>query len=125
MTETVRRISQLMPRDRTWQPPALTPVYRSTALRSPRQALISLGTTPADLSGPVFGHSMLGPVDDDLIRNFSRTGEEAMGQRLILHGRVFDENARPVPNTLVEFWQANAAGGIVKGNRLEPVRLVA
>lgn len=28
----------------------------------------------------------------------------------MLHGRVLDENARPVPNTLVEIWQANASG---------------
>jgi protocatechuate 3,4-dioxygenase beta subunit len=57
---------------------------------------------------------MLGPAliaagDDDLTRN-AGTGGEALGERVIITGRVVDENERPVPNTLIEIWQANAAG---------------
>lgn len=96
-------------RDRAWHPPALTPAYKSTTLRSPRHALLSLGQTTSELTGPVFGHSLLGPLDNDLIRNFSHGGE-AIGQRIIVYGQVLDENARPVPNTLMEVWQANASG---------------
>src|SRR5690606_6162158 len=86
------------------------PGYKSTVLRSPQKALISFDNTLSEMTGPVFGHSIIGPNDDDLIYNFARPGESAIGQRIIVHGRVLDENARPVPNVLVEFWQANAAG---------------
>ena len=100
----------LLPRDRAWQPPANTPAYRSTTFRAPRHALLSFGQTASELSGPAFGHAALGPLDDDLIRNFSHEGGEAIGQRLIVYGQVLDEGARPVARTLVEFWQANAGG---------------
>ena len=53
---------------------------------------------------------MLGALDNDLIYNFAAPGESAIGQRIIVHGRVLDERARPVPNVLLEFWQANAGG---------------
>jgi len=93
-----------------WHPPALTPGYKSSVLRSPKLPLLALGATASELSGPVFGDGLIGPLDNDLIRNYSQDGSEAIGQRLIVYGKVLDENARPVPNTLVEFWQANAGG---------------
>jgi protocatechuate 3,4-dioxygenase beta subunit len=98
------------PRDRAWHPPAYTQAYKSSTLRSPRNALLSLGQTASELTGPTFGHSLLGELDNNLIRNFSREGIDAIGQRLIIHGQVLDENARPVAGTLVECWQANAGG---------------
>ncbi|RIX99661.1 protocatechuate 3,4-dioxygenase subunit beta [Aureimonas flava] len=97
-------------RDRTWHPPALTPSYKTSILRSPSQALLSLPTSLSEETGPVFGHDMLGPLDNDLIRNFAKDGAEAIGQRIVVYGRVLDENARPVRGVLVEFWQANAGG---------------
>ncbi len=100
----------LFQRDHAWHPPADTPGYKSTVLRSPRHSLLSLGPTRSELSGPTFGHETFGPLDNDLIRNFSQDGTEAIGQRLIVYGQVLDENARAVPGTLVEFWQANAGG---------------
>src|SRR5213078_1142715 len=33
-----------------------------------------------------------------------------LGERIVVTGRVLDEDGRPVPNTLVELWQANACG---------------
>ena len=96
-------------RDRSWHPPALTPQYKTSVLRSPRNALLSLENTISEMTGPVFGHDLLGPLDNDLIKNFVKTGEP-IGQRIIVHGRILDENARPVPGALVEFWQANAGG---------------
>ncbi len=98
------------PRDFDRHPPAYAPGYKSTMLRSPQKALVSLPTTPGDVSGPAFGHNMLGRLDDDLTVNFARPGESAIGPRIILHGRVLDERGRPVPETLVEIWQANAGG---------------
>ncbi len=100
----------LYQRDRAWHPPAFTPGYKSTTLRAPRHALLSLAATKSELTGPTFGHGIIQPLDNDLIRNFSQDGSEAIGQRLTVYGQVLDENARPVRGTLVEFWQANAGG---------------
>jgi protocatechuate 3,4-dioxygenase beta subunit len=103
-------MSGFFARDRLWHPPALTPGYKSSVLRAPKHALLSLGSTASEETGPTFGHGMLGPLDNDLIRNYSQDGGEAIGQRIIVYGQVLDENGRPVPGTLVEFWQANAGG---------------
>ena len=97
-------------RDRDWHPPPLTPAYRSTILRSPKHAPVTFSATRSELTGPVFGHRRLGPLDNDLIRNFGTEGNEAIGQRLIVHGRVLDQNGKPVPRALIEIWQANAGG---------------
>lgn len=96
-------------RDRSLQPPALTPTYKTSVARSPRLPMISLENTISEITGPRFGPADLGPLDNDLIRNYAKDGEP-IGERIIVHGRVLDENARPVPQTLVEVWQANAGG---------------
>jgi protocatechuate 3,4-dioxygenase beta subunit len=97
-------------RDRLWHPAAYTPGYKTSVLRSPQKALLSFGNTLSEITGPVFGHSIIGELDNDLIHNFAQPGEAAIGPRIIVHGRVLDELARPVPNVLIEFWQANAGG---------------
>jgi len=97
-------------RDREWHPKAYTPGYKTSVVRSPQRALISFSNTLSEITGPVFGHNILGELDNDLIHNFARPGESAIGQRIIVHGRVLDERGRGVPNVLVEFWQANAGG---------------
>jgi len=97
-------------RDRDWHPPALTPTYKTSVVRSPQKALISMNTTLSEQTGPVFGHSMLGDLDNDLILNYAAAGEMAIGQRIIVHGRVLDQNGRGIPGVLLEFWQANAGG---------------
>ncbi|MAN76298.1 protocatechuate 3,4-dioxygenase subunit beta [Pelagibacterium flavum] len=99
-----------MERDHSLHPPAFTPGYKSSVLRAPKQSLISFASTLSEKTGPAFGHNMLGEYDNDLIINFAKPGEEAIGQRIVVHGRVIDQNAKPVPNVLVEFWQANAGG---------------
>ena len=98
------------PRDRQWHAPALTPGYKTSVLRSPQKALLSLDGTISEITGPVFGHSVIGELDNDLIHNFARAGESAIGERIIVHGRVLDERGRAVPGALLEFWQANAGG---------------
>lgn len=97
-------------RDRAWHPPAFSPSYKTSVLRSPGHALLSMPTTPSEETGPVFGHDLLGPLDNDLIRNFAKDGGEAIGQRIVVYGRVLDETGRPVPGALLEVWQANAGG---------------
>jgi len=97
-------------RDRTWHPPAFTPNYKTSVVRSPQRALISLDSTLSEITGPVFGHNILGELDDDMLRNFARPGETAIGQRIIVHGKVLDERGKGVPGALIEVWQANAGG---------------
>ncbi len=97
-------------RDRTWHPPALTRNYKTSVSRSPQYALISLQNSVGEITGPVFGHGDIDPLDNDLLLNYAQPGESAIGERIIVHGRVLDENGHPVPNTLVEAWQANAGG---------------
>ena len=96
-------------RDRTRQPPALTPDYKTSVARSPRYSMISLQQSLSEITGPTFGHGDIDPIDNDLIKNYAKTGDP-VGERIIVHGRVLDENARPVAGTLVEVWQANASG---------------
>lgn len=96
-------------RDRDWQPKALTPDYKTSVARSPRLALISLEQSGSEITGPTFGHSDLGALDHDLIKNYAQGGDP-VGERIIVHGRVLDQDGRPVPETLVEVWQANAGG---------------
>ena len=96
--------------DRAWHPPAFAPGYKTSVLRSPQRALLSLDGTISEITGPVFGHSIIGELDNDLIHNFAKHGESAIGERIIVHGRVLDERGRPVPGVLLEFWQANAGG---------------
>ena len=98
-------------RDRGWHPPAYFPDYKTSVKRSPQAAPISMPNTVSELTGPVFGHQMLGKLDNDLNRNFAPGNtEDAVGPRIVVYGQVLDEAGRPQPNTLVEVWQANASG---------------
>lgn len=97
------------PRDWASHPPFIYPPYRSTVLRGPTRPLVPLKHTISELTGPVYGHASVGPLDNDLTRNGARNGEP-LGERIIVTGRVLDEGGRPVPGTLIEIWQANAAG---------------
>ncbi|MEO1329449.1 MAG: protocatechuate 3,4-dioxygenase subunit beta [Pseudomonadota bacterium] len=98
------------PRDRDWHPPAFAPGYKTSVLRSPERPLVALDNTLSELTGPVFGRELLGPRDNDMLTNFAAPGETAIGERIIVHGRVLDEDGRGVPGALVEVWQANAGG---------------
>jgi protocatechuate 3,4-dioxygenase beta subunit len=88
-------------------PPYLWPDYRSTAKRAPSRPLLPLPEEVHRLEAPVFGEDALAPGDADLT---SGHAGEPLGERIIVHGRVVDEDGRPVPNVLLEVWQANAAG---------------
>ena len=88
-------------------PPYLHPDYVATQTRAPKRPLLLLPHTLTEVTGPVFGHERVGELDNDLTRQHDG---EPLGERIILHGRVLDGDRRPVRNTLVEIWQANAAG---------------
>lgn len=106
----MRKPAEYYQRDRSVHPPAFTPDYKTSQARSPRYSLISLQNSVSEITGPVFGHGDIDPGDNDLLTNYAKPGESPIGERIILHGHVLDENARAVPNTLVEIWQANAGG---------------
>jgi protocatechuate 3,4-dioxygenase, beta subunit len=84
-----------------------TPAYRSTRLRAPGQPLVPLPQRLTEITGPLFGTERVTESDADLTRQHDG---EPLGQRIVVHGRVLDGDGRPVPHTLVEIWQANAAG---------------
>lgn len=96
-------------RDRAAFPPYLYEAYRATVRRSPRQPLIELPHTLSESTGPGPAISLLNAEDADLTQSMA-TGGEAIGERIIVTGRVLDEDGAPISNTLIEIWQANAAG---------------
>src|SRR5829696_3468969 len=83
------------------------PDYRSTALRAPLRTPVDLPHRLTEVTGPVLGEDRVLPTDADLTL---RRGGEAIGQRILVYGRVLDSDGRPVPDALVEVWQANAGG---------------
>src|SRR5262249_20218437 len=94
--------------------------YRSTHWRAPRQPLISLPHTISELTGPLYGHNPIGETDDDLTRHFANPPQ---GERIIVAGRVLDEDGRGLPHVLGEIWQANAAGRYVHSGDNHPAPL--
>jgi len=83
------------------------PGYRSTRLRAPSRPLVTLPEESHELAGPVFGDDMLDEFDNDLTTQHAGA---PLGERIIVTGRVLDEDGRPIRKALVEVWQANAAG---------------
>ena len=63
--------------------------------------------TLSEITGPAYPYGRMQATDNDLTRQHAG---EPIGERIVVEGRVLDEDGRPVPNTLVEVWQANAAG---------------
>ncbi|MDR3508811.1 MAG: protocatechuate 3,4-dioxygenase subunit beta [Caulobacteraceae bacterium] len=94
-------------REDAGQPPSLFPAYASTVARSPREPLVRIPQTLTETTGPADWSALMGESKADLTRQHAAA---PLGQRIIVSGRVLDEAHRPVPNTVVEIWQANAAG---------------
>jgi protocatechuate 3,4-dioxygenase beta subunit len=88
-------------------PPLLSPGYRATVKRAPKRPLIYVPDGLSEITGPVYGHERVSEGDNDLTRQHE---EEAIGQRITVAGRVLDGDGRPVPDALIEVWQANSAG---------------
>src|SRR5271155_5644752 len=89
------------------QPEYLHPTYVSSRKRAPSQPLVYLPHTLSEITGPVFAPETVNVKACDLTRQ--HTGEP-LGERIIVSGRVLDEDGKPVRRTPVEVWQANAAG---------------
>jgi protocatechuate 3,4-dioxygenase beta subunit len=95
-------------REDAGQPPSLFPPYVSTVARSPREKLIRIPHTLTETTGPAGAwKNLMGEAIADLTRQHAA---EPIGQRIKITGRVLDENHRPVPGTIIEVWQCNAAG---------------
>jgi protocatechuate 3,4-dioxygenase beta subunit len=88
-------------------PPYHFPDYRSTRLRAPTRPLLLLPHSLSETTGPVFGEDAVAEPDSDLTRG--RDGEP-LGERIVVSGWVTDTSGRPLQSTLIEIWQANAAG---------------
>ncbi len=89
------------------QPDYLYPAYRSTVKRAPTQPLVQMPQTLSETTGPLFHARDVKESDADLT---AQHAGEPIGERMFVTGRVLDENGRPLPQVLVEMWQANAAG---------------
>jgi protocatechuate 3,4-dioxygenase, beta subunit len=106
-TKLPARLPGYRPYDRDTQPEYLYPPYASTVKRSPREPLLPLQASLSELTGPVFGYERIRANDWDL----TKQGDgDPIGERIVVTGRVLDANGKPVPDTLVEIWQANSAG---------------
>lgn len=102
------------------QPPSLYEPYRATIRRSPAQPLIVLPHTLSEITGPLYGYEKISETDNDLTRQHPG---EPLGERIIVSGRVLDDNGHPVPRALIEVWQANATGRYHHKNDRHPAPL--
>jgi len=87
------------------QPPFLFPGYGSTVKRAPSAAPLRIPHTLSEVTGPLTGLEV--PANADLTKQHKAA---PLGERIVVSGRVLDEDGRPVANTVVELWQCNAAG---------------
>jgi protocatechuate 3,4-dioxygenase beta subunit len=101
-------------------PPYLYPEYRSTVTRAPSRVLLPLPEELHDLRAPVFGEDAVAPGDADLT---AQGAGEPLGERIVVTGRVLDEDGRPVRGALLEIWQANAAGRYIHEGDQHPAPL--
>jgi protocatechuate 3,4-dioxygenase beta subunit len=108
----ITTIGEIVRGDAAVFPPYLYEAYRSTIRRAPRLPLVEVPLTASELTTPRVDVGLVTADDADLTRN-AGTGGEAIGQRIIVTGRVTDEDGSPVAGALLEIWQANAAGRYV------------
>jgi|TARA_B110000467_G_C18326160_1_gene489163 protocatechuate 3,4-dioxygenase beta subunit len=99
-------------KDTDSHPPIIHPPYKSSTTRSPSKEPIIVPQTITETTGPQFDQRSLSENSNDLTKN-GRINGEPIGERLIIAGRVLDENGAPVSKSMVEIWQANAAGRYV------------
>jgi protocatechuate 3,4-dioxygenase beta subunit len=107
VTTSAIDVPRYEPWDEGTHPPLDSPGYLSTKLRAPFNAPVDLPQRLTEVTGPLFGETLVPELDADLTRQHEG---EPQGQRIVLHGRVLDGAGRPIAGSLVEIWQANAAG---------------
>ena len=101
-------------------PPYDVPEYRSSGLRAPKRPLLLIPETLSETTGPVFGDDAVTELDGDLTRQHDG---EPLGERIVVSGRVVGTDGRPLRRTLIEIWQANAAGRYVHETDRHPAPL--
>jgi protocatechuate 3,4-dioxygenase alpha subunit len=67
----------------------------------------ALTATPGQTVGPFFGYALPFPHDNELVPPDTRGAVR-------LHGRVLDGAGDPVPDAILELWQADAEGNVVQ-----------
>jgi protocatechuate 3,4-dioxygenase beta subunit len=97
---------------RVAHPPIESERYGVSAVFAPTKPLLKVPGIMPSRAEPVYGNGLIRPDENDLTKRY---GADPMGQRIMLYGRVMDEDGRGVPGTLVEMWQANSAGKYVHG----------
>ncbi len=102
-------MSNITKRDWDIHPPLIYNDYKSTLLRGPKKPLITIDEGLMDDNLPVYGDDIISQYDNDLTKNGTSNGEP-IGERIVVSGQVTDDKGRPIPNTLIEIWQANSAG---------------
>lgn len=102
------------------QPAYLHPDYASTLKRAPKRALVRIEHTLSEVTGPTFTSGWAGKEVADLTKQHKG---EPIGERIIVAGRVLDEDGKPVPGTLLEMWQANSAGRYIHPRDQHPAPL--
>ena len=113
------RLSEIADAQRA-DPPYDVPEYRSSGLRAPKRPLLLIPETLSETTGPVFGDDAVTELDGDLTRQHDG---EPLGERIIVSGRVVGTDGRPLRRTLIEIWQANAAGRYVHESDRHPAPL--
>ena len=113
------RLSEIADAQRA-DPPYDVPEYRSSSLRAPKRPLLLIPETLSETTGPVFGDDAVTELDGDLTRQHDG---EPLGERIIVSGRVVGTDGRPLRRTLIEIWQANAAGRYVHESDRHPAPL--
>jgi protocatechuate 3,4-dioxygenase beta subunit len=103
----MKRVAAYRAPDPGTQPNHLHPTYVSSMKRAPAKPQVAIPYTLSEVTGPSFGAEIVDPKASDLTKQHPG---EPLGERIIVSGRVLDENSRPLANTLLEIWQANAAG---------------
>src|SRR6516225_9271586 len=93
--------------NRSSHPLLLHPAYKATLERAPHEPLVRVPQTLTEATGPTDWRTIAGSAVADLTK---ATADAPIGERIIVTGRILDEDGRVVPDTLVEIWQANSAG---------------
>lgn len=113
-------MSDPTPRPDPVDPPAVYPAYASSVARGPSRPRLVAAPSELELTAPVFGPGTVPAGADDLTAG--QPGEP-LGERIVVTGRVLDSDGRPVPNALVEIWQANACGRYIHQRDQHPAPL--
>ncbi|MFA9218501.1 MAG: protocatechuate 3,4-dioxygenase subunit beta [Sphingomonadaceae bacterium] len=88
-------------------PELIFPSYKSTAKRGPTQAPLRIAAAVPTEQNLIVAPRILLPNDMDLT---AQGDAEPLGEKIVVTGRVVDEDGKPVRNSLLEVWQCNAAG---------------